>query len=133
MSSPTLQMIDSARAAPQPAHAELAAVIDALRESEQACNACAMAMVEVGGMVTEVRRALDCADLCHATERVLSRGPAADVQLEAALVQACILACQATAEACGQHADHHEHCRLHSQSAARCADALRTLAGSLAG
>lgn len=133
MSSPTLQMIDSAGAAPRPAHAELAAAIDALRECEQASNACAMAMVDVGGMVSEVRRALDCADLCDATERVLSRGPAADTALEAALVQACILACQASAEACGGHADHHEHCRLHSQSAARCADQLRTLAGSLAG
>ena len=133
MSRPTRQMIDSAGAAPEPAHAELAAVIDALRECEQASNACAMAMVEVGGMVTEVRRDLDCADVCDATQRVLSRGPAADAHLEAALVQACILACQASSEACGRHADHLEHCRLHSESATRCADGLRTLAGSLAG
>jgi uncharacterized protein GlcG (DUF336 family) len=57
----TLRVIDSAGAGPVPAHAELAAVIDAVRECEQASNACAMAMVEAGGMVTEVRRALDCA------------------------------------------------------------------------
>jgi hypothetical protein len=129
----TLEMIDSSGAASLPAHAELASAIDAVRECEQAANACAMAMVDRGGMALEVRRALDCADVCGATERILSRGPATDAGLDAALVQACIVACQASAEACGKHADHHEHCRLHSQSATRCVEALRGLASSFAG
>lgn len=34
-------------------------------------------------------------------------------------------ACAASAAACGAHSDHHPHCRLHSASARRCADALR--------
>jgi hypothetical protein len=130
--SDTLQVIDSAGAGPVPAHAELARVIDALRECEQVSTSCAMAMVEVGGMVTEVRRALDCADMCGVSERILSRGPAADSDIVAAVVQACLRACEASARACGAHADHHEHCRLHSETARRCAEALRGLEGSLA-
>ncbi|NMI01996.1 hypothetical protein [Pseudonocardia acidicola] len=127
----TLQVIDSAGAGPVPAHAELATVLDALRECEQAANACAMAMVEVGGMVTEVRRDLDCADMCDATEHVLSRGPATDLNIVGSVVHACALACQASAAACGPHAAQYEHCRLHSESAKRCAEALQRLEKSL--
>ncbi len=68
--------------------------VDALRDCEQASNACAMAMAMIsdGGMVAEVRRALDCADMCQATHRVLSRGPAPDETVVATLVDACITA-----------------------------------------
>ncbi|MCW2722826.1 hypothetical protein [Pseudonocardia sp.] len=127
----TLQVIDSAGAGPVPAHAELAAVIDAVRECEQASNACAMAMVEAGGMVAEVRRALDCADMCDVTERILSRGPATDLNIVGSVVHACVMACQASAAACGPHAAQYEHCRLHSESAKRCAEALQHLEVSL--
>lgn len=106
---------------------ELAAAIDALRDCEQTSNACAMAMVEAGGMVVEVHRALDCADVCEAAERVLSRGAAADPRTVAAVVEAGVVACETSAAACGAHADHHTHCRLHSMSAQACAGALRTL------
>jgi hypothetical protein len=126
----TLEMIDSSGAGPRPAHDQLAAAIDVLRDCEQVSNACAMAMIDLGEMVNEVRRALDCADICQVTERVLSRGPATDAKIDRALVEACILACQASAEACGRHADHHEHCRIHSECAARCANALDKLAAS---
>jgi hypothetical protein len=91
-----------------------------------------MAMVDTGGMVTEVRRALDCADLCDATERVVSRGPAADPGVVAAAVEAAAVACEASAAACGAHAGHHDHCRLHSASAQACAAALRALQQTLA-
>lgn len=112
---------------------EFAPAIDALRDCEQASNACAMAMVESGGMVAEVHRALDCADVCEATERVLSRGSATDSPVVAAVVEAAVAACEASAAACRPHADHHTHCRLHSATAQACADTLRTLRRSLAG
>ena len=106
---------------------ELVAAISALRDCEQVSNACAMAMVEAGGMVLEVRRALDCADVCEAAERVLSRNQSPDPVVIAAVVDAAAVACEASSAACGAHADHHPHCRLHSASAARCAAALRAL------
>lgn len=120
----TRNMLDAAHGDPS---TEVAAAIDALRDCEQTCTSCAMAMVETGGMATEVRRALDCADLCDAAERVLARGPHSDPSVVAAAVEAAAVACEASAAACGAHADHHEHCRLHSSSARACADALRAL------
>jgi hypothetical protein len=125
----TQAMVDAAGGAHS---SKLSAAIDALRDCEQTCTSCSMAMVASGGMVTEVRRALDCADLCDAAERVLSRGPAADSTVVAAAVEAAAVACEASAAACGAHAEHHEHCRLHSTSAAACADALRALQKTLA-
>jgi hypothetical protein len=118
------ELVDSTGGAPS---GELVGAIDALRDCEQVSNACAMAMVEAGGMVLEVRRALDCADLCEAAERVLSRAQAPDPAVIAAVVEAAAVACEASAAACGAHSDHHSHCRLHSASARRCADALRAL------
>jgi hypothetical protein len=115
------------------ASAELTAAIDALEDCEKASNACAMAMVDGGGMAAEVHQALDCADVCDSTERVLSRGPAPDARVVAAVVGAAIVACEASAAACGAHAEHHTHCRLHSGSARACAGALRALQDTLAG
>lgn len=120
----TQAMVDSAGTAPS---AEFAAAIDALRDCAQASTACAMAMVEAGGMPAEVRLSLDCADLCVAAERVLSRGAGGASGVVTAAVDAAVAACAASAAACGAHADHNEHCRLHSASAQTCADTLRAL------
>lgn len=109
------------------ARPEVVAAVDALRDCEQASNACAVAMVAAGDMLTEVRRDLDCADVCTATERILSRGPAADPSLVAAIVQAAALACEASAAACGARAEEHRHCQLHAAKARACADALHAL------
>ena len=53
------------------ATAELTEAVEALRDCEETSTACAMAMAATGGMATEVRRALDCADQCAAAARVL--------------------------------------------------------------
>jgi hypothetical protein len=120
----TRDMLNAAHGDPSP---ELTGAIDALRDCEETCTSCAMAMVDTGGMAAEVRRALDCADLCDAAERVLARGPHSDPRVIAAAVEAAAVACEASAAACGPHAEHHAHCRLHSASAQACADALRAL------
>jgi hypothetical protein len=87
-----------------------------------------MAMISEGeGTAVATRRALDCADVCQATLRVLSRASSSDARLMRALVQACIVACQGSRFECGQHAEHHEHCRLHSEAAERAATALQDL------
>lgn len=120
----TQAMVDSAGTAPG---SEFAAAIDVLHDCAQASTACAMAMVEAGGMATEVRLSLACADLCAAAERVLSRGPGGASDVVTSAVDAAVVACEASAAACGAHADHNEHCRLHSASAQACADTLRIL------
>jgi hypothetical protein len=130
MTTDTRKMMESVGGT---ASAELTAAIDALEDCEKASNACAMAMVQGGGMAAEVHRALDCADVCDSTERVLSRTQAPDPKVVSAVVGAAIVACDASAAACGAHAAHHDHCRLHSGSAKACADALRALQGTLPG
>ncbi len=130
MTTDTRKLMESAGGT---ASAELTAAIDALEDCEKASNACAMAMVDGGGMAAEVHQALDCADVCDSTERVLSRGKAPDPRVVAAVVGAAIVACEASAAACGAHAEHHAHCRLHSGSARASADALRALQKTLGG
>ena len=49
------------------------------------------------------------------------------------VVEAAIMACEASAAACGAHAECHDHCRLHSGFAQACADALRLLQKTLLG
>jgi len=123
MSVDTQAMLDSAGGG----GGELAAVLDALSACEQASTVCGTAMDEVGGMAFEVHRAMDCADVCGTARRVLSRVAHHDPRVVAAVIEAAVVACESSAAACDAHADHHEHCRLHSTAAHDCAQALRAL------
>ncbi len=114
------------------ATAELVAAVDALQDCERISTACATAMAATGAMATEVRRALDCADQCATTARVLLRATSPDTAVLAAVVEAAVVVCETTAAACGAHADHHDHCRVHAQSASACASTLHALQAALA-
>jgi hypothetical protein len=120
----TATLLEQTGTAPQ---AVLVDAVDALHDCEKASTACAMAMITGGGMAEEVHRALDCADVCAAAVRVLSRGAPSDPRVVGAVVEAAAVACEAAAEACGRHADHHPHCRTHAAGARACAEALRAL------
>jgi hypothetical protein len=128
MTNDTREMMDSTGGTSSD---ELIAAIDALGACEKVSNMCAMAMVQGGGMAAEVHQALDCADVCESTQRVLSRGAAPVAQVTAAVVAAAIVVCEASAVACGAHCGHHVHCQLHSASARACVDALRSLEKAL--
>ena len=130
MTNDTREMMDSTGGT---LSAELIAAIDALGACANASNICAMAMVEAGGMAAEVHQALDCADVCGSTQRVLVRGQAPAPQVTAAVVEAAIVACEASAAGCGAHAGCHDHCRLHSGYALACIEALRLLQKTLLG
>ena len=130
MTTDTRKMMDSIGGAVSD---EAVAAIDALCDCVKASTACAMAMVEGGSMAAEVRLALNCADVCDSTGRVLARGLAADPRVVAAMIEAAVVACEASATACGAHAKCHDHCQLHSSSAQACADALRALQKTLLG
>ncbi|MBN9737181.1 Ferredoxin [Pseudonocardia sp. Ae168_Ps1] len=101
-----------------------AVVVEKLHDAERASTACASAMVAGGGMEREVLLALDCADLCSAAARVLGRR-AADRAVAETAAAAALRACEASAAACGAHADHHEHCRLHAETTTETAAVLR--------
>jgi hypothetical protein len=111
---------------PQVGSETLAAAIGAMLECEEAVNACAAAMVtedDVRDLRDAIIGDMNCADVVAVTRRMLSR--ANDGALLGAQLEACVMACEHSAELCGKHAGHHEHCRLCSDATRRCAEACR--------
>jgi hypothetical protein len=82
-------------------------------------------------MVRCIRDDLDCADVCLATSRILSRQTAGDRQLMRAVLEACIQACSACAASCGEHREHHEHCRICADVCEACGQACRAVLHAL--
>ena len=77
----------------------LAECIAACVECAQACTACADACLSeemVADMRKCIRTDLDCADVCDATGRVLSRHTGYDANLTRAVLEACAAACTAS-------------------------------------
>ena len=112
----------------------LARCIEALVECTQACTACADACLSedvVARLTKCIRTNLDCADICDATSRVLSRHTGYDVNLTRAALEVCSTACYTCADECGRHAADHDHCRICAEICGRCDDACRELVGSL--
>ena len=79
------------------------------------------------------RAALDCADIAAAAHRVLSRDTATDTGVLKAILQAAATAADRCATECGQHAVHHSHCRVHSETARHAAQVCRAQLHHIAG
>lgn len=112
----------------------LVACIDACVECAQVCTVCADACLSeemVDQLRTCIRTDLDCADLCAATGRVLSRHTGYDANLTRAVLQACITACRACGDECAQHADMHDHCRICADACRACEEACTQLLNRL--
>lgn len=108
----------------------LAACIDACFDCAQACTACADACLGEQ-MVADLRRCittdLNCADICDAAGRVLSRQTGYDAEFTRTTLTACRDACRLCAEECERHADMHEHCRICAEACRRCEQACTRL------
>ena|ERR671916_481763 len=75
---------------------------------------------------------LDCADVCGATGRILSRQTAFEPQLVRATLQACAEACQVCGDECEQHGQHGmEHCRVCAEACRRCEQACNNVLSAL--
>jgi Domain of Unknown Function (DUF326) len=112
----------------------LSACIAACVECAQACTACADACLSedmVAELTRCIRTDLDCADVCEATGRVLSRHTGYDANLTRAVLEACAAACAACGDECESHAGMHEHCRVCAQACRRCEQACRDLIASM--
>lgn len=112
----------------------LRAAIEACVECAQVCTACADACLGekmVADLATCIRANLDCADVCEATGRVLSRHTGYDAEVTRAMLEACAQAARSCGYVCGEHAPMHEHCRVCAESCGRCEQACRDLIGSL--
>jgi hypothetical protein len=107
----------------------VAATLDSLTAYEQAATSCATAMTAQGGMADAVIAALSSASVAAAAVAVITHGGGEDSGLERQLLEAAVTACRRSERLCAAHADHHDHCRIHSEVArdtiAAC-EALRT-------
>jgi hypothetical protein len=98
------------------------------------CTSCAdacLAEEQVTELVRCTRLNLDCADICDATGRALTRQTSSDPGLGRSILEACAEACRVCAQECEQHADHHEHCRICAESCRRCQQACDDLRSSI--
>jgi uncharacterized membrane protein len=112
----------------------LAAAIDAVSDCAQACAAdidADLSEHNLAGMVKCIRLCLNCADVCTATARVISRPAAYDADVIKPLLQACVATCRSCGDECERHAQHHAHCRICAEACRRCEQACRELLGAL--
>lgn len=116
---------DMLRTHPHPGLAidALSECITACGDCAQACAACADACLgeeTVQHLTRCIRLNLDCADVCHALENMLSRQTHRAQHLLAAQIDTCRMACELCAEECERHQDEHEHCRVCAQACRNC-------------
>lgn len=103
----------------------------------QICEACADACLseaEVQQLRRCIRLNLDCADICDATGRMLTRQTEPEVTVLRAQLQACIEACRACGAECAQHAEHMDmaHCRVCAEACRDCAESCDRLMKQIA-
>lgn len=92
-----------------------------------ACEVCSDACLgesDVKMMVGCIRLDRDCADVCTAAIRAMSRGG----PLVKTICRVCADACDACAAECEKHARMADHCRLCAEACRRCAEACRRVA-----
>jgi len=112
----------------------LSQCIEACFDCAQTCSACADSCLgepKLDMLRRCIRLDQDCADICLATGKVLSRQQLADVRVVRSLLEACLCACAAAGDECAHHASHHEHCRICTESCRRCARACRDAIAAL--
>jgi hypothetical protein len=101
---------------------------------ELACTSCADACLaedHVQELTRCIRLNLDCADVCDATGRVLTRQTSPEPTLTRSMLEACAQACRVCAEECERH--DHEHCRVCADACRRCEQACEDLRSSIGG
>jgi hypothetical protein len=111
--------------------APLAAAVDAALACLGACSGCADACISEhrDAMLSRcIRLDLDCADVCAATARVLTRNPSGPGDVARAVLEACVIACVECAAECEKHGAHGmEHCRLCAEACRECEKACRAV------
>jgi hypothetical protein len=98
---------------------------------ELTCTSCAdacLAEEHVQELVRCIRLNLDCADMCGATGRVLTRQTSSEPRLARSMLEACAQACRVCAEECERH--DREHCRVCAEACRRCEQACEDVLSS---
>lgn len=96
----------------------------------EACNVCAdacLAESNLAELVGCIRNNLDCADICLATARVISRLTATNKEMAGSLLRACADACRICGAECSRHGEKMVHCKICAEACQRCAAACESL------
>ncbi|MDT0306389.1 four-helix bundle copper-binding protein [Streptomyces sp. DSM 44917] len=135
MSAPVMDMLDSYPADLGGVDREaLARCIEACFSCAQTCTACADACLSeerIAELRACIRTNADCADICEATGRMLSRHTGYDANLTRAQLEACAMACRSCGDECARHAGMHEHCRVCAEMCRLCEQACNDLLRAL--
>jgi hypothetical protein len=111
--------------------------IEACYDCAESCTQCAddcLGEESVQELTTCIGLNLDCADICIATGRVVSRQTGFDANVTGAIVRACIAACRSCGDECELHAAHGmEHCRVCAEECRRCELACQELLSGIGG
>ncbi|MCX2970792.1 MULTISPECIES: four-helix bundle copper-binding protein [Streptomyces] len=135
MVTPALEMLE--RYPAHLSHVDRRALANCIEECfacVEACTASADASLceeEVTELRKCIRVTLDCADVCDATGRVLSRNTGYDAHVTRAVLESCATVCDAAADECERHTGH-DHVQLCAAACRRCATACRELLAELA-
>ena len=124
------QMFDTHPHQPKSDRSKAIECITACYSCHEACNSCADACLgeeHVAHQIRCIRTNLDCADVCLATAKVISRLTETDKQLAGDLLRACITACESCGAECSKHAEMMKHCAICAEACKRCAEACRAL------
>jgi hypothetical protein len=109
--------------------------IEACSDCAESCTQCAddcLAEEMVQELTACIRLNLDCADICAATRRVVSRQTGYDPELTSAVLRACIEACRKCGDECEIHAAHGmEHCKVCAAECRRCEQACQELLAAI--
>ena len=111
--------------------------IEACYDCAESCTQCAddcLGEESVQELTSCIRLNLDCADICAATGRVVSRQTSVDANVTSAIVQACIAACRSCGDECERHPAHGmEHSRVCAEECRRCEQACQELLPAIGG
>lgn len=111
----------------EPKKTSLTDAIESCLNCSQVCTACSDACLgekEVEQFRSVIRSTNDSSDLCFATASILSRLNNSNPRTLRSLITACINQVQYTGMQCNEHAQHHEHCRVCSDTCRACENAL---------
>lgn len=104
--------------------------INACFDCTQACIACADACLgeeHLQNLTRCIRLDYDCADICQATGKMLTRQTEPEPRLLSAQLEVCRMVCEICGRECEKHQDQHEHCRVCAQACRECQQHCDTL------
>ncbi len=129
------EMLETHPHAPRVDQELLRRCIDECFRCAATCTSCADACLgedDVQELIRCIRLNLDCADVCEAAGKLLTRQTATEPRIVRSMVESCATTCRVCAAECQRHAEQHEHCRVCAAACRRCEEACEDVLATIA-